>query len=267
MVIYVDVLFVTNFFITFLLLQITSRLSKLNRSIFRLVLSSAIGGIYSLIILLDELSPIIVFLSKILSAFIIVFVAFKFYRVKTFLRTYFIFIFSSLIMLGVVIGACFLFHIQYVAINNSTVYFDISAKAIILSGIFAYIISVVVVRFHNRILSSNELYTLVIENNGSSATMLAFLDNGNHLREPFSNMPVIVVNSKRIENIIDSKSLRYIPSSSVNGDKLLSAFKPDRIIVKTPKGIEVIQNAYVALSDDMLNDSFSAILSPEILSV
>lgn len=45
------------------------------------------------------------------------------------------------------------------------------------------------------------------------------------------------------------------------------AFKPDKIILKSSKGREVIENAYVALSDDIKDDKYSAVLNPEILSV
>ncbi len=160
-----------------------------------------------------------------------------------------------------------IFNNDNVAINNSAVYFNISARALVLSGFVAYVISSLVVRVYNRVLSSRELYTLVIENNGERAVMLAMLDTGNHLREPFSNCPVIVVNSDIVEHLVGNSCVRYVPTSSINGHCLLPAFKPKKVVVKTPKGSEVIENAYIALSSDMSSDSISAVLNPEILSV
>ena len=46
-VIYIDVLFVVNFFITFFLLLVTAKFSKRSDKLWRTVLASFIGGIYS----------------------------------------------------------------------------------------------------------------------------------------------------------------------------------------------------------------------------
>ena len=45
-VIYVDVLFIVNFFITFFLLLVTAKLSKRDDKLGRCVLASFIGGLY-----------------------------------------------------------------------------------------------------------------------------------------------------------------------------------------------------------------------------
>ena len=68
-VIYLDVLFIINFFITFLLLEITARLCKKEPRLFRLVLSAAFGGMYSMIILVDNLPWYISLISKLPRAF------------------------------------------------------------------------------------------------------------------------------------------------------------------------------------------------------
>ena len=76
-VIYVDVLFIVNFFITFLLLLITEKLAKRGDKLYRKVLASFVGGAYSLVILVDELSFLVSTLGKLIAASIIVLIAFK----------------------------------------------------------------------------------------------------------------------------------------------------------------------------------------------
>lgn len=220
-----------------------------------------------MIILLDELPHYIVALSKLASAVVILLVAFKFYRVKQFLVSLGVFLLSSMIILGIVVAMYYMLKTDSIALNNSSVYFDISARGIIISGFVAYLLSSLFLRLYNRTLSRKELYTLVIEHNGIRATMLAMLDTGNHLHEPFSNTPVIVVSSSLVSGMLDGTQTRLVPASSVGSQTLLVAFKPDLITIKTSKGCEVIENAYIALSDDITDDSFSAILNPEILSV
>lgn len=249
------------------MLQITARLCKKKINLIRIILSSAVGGVYSLIILIDSLPAYIVFATKIIAALIMVLIAFKFFRVKSLVQTLGVFIFSSFLLLGVITGVLYLTKTPYIAINNSAVYLDVSSKQLILCALVAYILSCIVVRLHNKSISNKQIYTIEIENEGKSVTLFAFADTGNKLREPFSNYPVIIVRREFAEKVVGSSKLRLIPATTVNNSSMLKAFKPDNIIIKGSKKSEVIENAYVAMSDEIRSDSFSAIINPEILSV
>lgn len=266
-VIYVDVLFIINFFITFLILQVTSRFAKKEINVLRFVLASAFGGVYSFIIFIDSISPFFVELSKILAGMIIVAIAFKFYRVKNYFKVLLIFLFCNFVFLGIIIGIYFISKSQIIAINNSVIYFNISARGLLIAAFAAYIISCAIVKMYNRKLAKYEIYTLVISNNDKEVSLFAFADTGNKLREPFSDSPVIIADSKKVKPLIENSKTRLIPASTINRNSLLLAFKPEKIILKTAKGKEVIEDVYIALSDEIKSDSFSAILNPEILSV
>lgn len=253
--------------VTFVLLEITALFSKSSKSLIRFVIASLIGGLYSMIIFVDELPSVILFLSKILSCFVIIFVAFKYVKIFSYIKSMMIFLFSSVICLGVVILATIVFNLPFISINNSVLYFDVSSSTIIVCAVVAYIASSIVLRLYNRTLSKNELFTLIIENKGKTATLLAFMDTGNRLREPFSNMPVILVKKSKAEFLLQNSKIRMIPVTTVNNTNLLIAFKPEKIILKTSKGEENIQNAYIALSDSINDDNFSAILNYDILSI
>lgn len=194
-------------------------------------------------------------------------IAFKFFRVKSLVQTLGVFVFSSFILLGVITGILYITKTPFITVNNSSVYLDISSKQLIVCAFAAYIISCVVVRLHNRAVSNKQIYTLEIENEGKTVTLFAFADTGNKLREPFSNYPVIIVRRELAEKIVGNSKLRLIPATTVNNSSMLKAFKPDNIIIKGSKKSEVIENAYVAMSDEIRSDSFSAIINPEILSV
>lgn len=260
-------LFVVNFFLNFLLLEITAKLTKKKGKTYRLILSSCIGGLYSLIILFDELPSYIIILSKIAVALLMVLIAFSFYRVSSFFKTAVVFFFSSLVMLGIIVGVYLITKTNMIAINNSSVYFNISARGLLVSAFLAYILSCLVVRMYNRSLSKNEIYCVEISNNNKSIKLNALVDTGNKLKEPFSNSPVIIVDREKGEHLLGSSTIRFVPASTVSGEALLTAFKPDKIVVKSDSKIEVIENAYVALSNDVKIDGFSAIINPEILSV
>lgn len=220
-----------------------------------------------MIIFLDELPTVILALSKFLSTLIIVLIAFKIRKLAQFIKLVFIFFFSSLIVLGFVVGVCFIFKLDFIAVNNSVIYFDISAATIITSAFVAYVLSTVILRFYNRCLSKKEIYTLIIENKNKTETFVAFLDTGNKLREPFSGMPVILIKKSKAENLIQDSKIRMVPITTVNKTSLIPAFKPDKILLKTTKNSEVIDNAYVALWDGIEDNGFTAILNCDILSI
>jgi stage II sporulation protein GA (sporulation sigma-E factor processing peptidase) len=262
LIIYVDVLFVVNFFITYLLLLLTKLISKGNTKTIRLLLASFIGGLYSLVILVKELNFLITIIGKFFVSVIIVLVAFKFKRLTVFIKTLFVFYISNIVILGGVIAIWMIFKPSGVLIRNDVVYFDISARVLLFSAFISYLIAVVVVKIYNRTVGNSEVYSLTLVKNGQEVHMYAFADTGNKLKEPFSNYPVIVADSSKIPFSAE----RIIPYSSVGGEGTLNAFRPDKVIISSGKKSIETDKVYVALS---LVDSkdFSAILNPEILNI
>ena len=264
-VVYVDILLIVNFFVNLLLLKITCLISKRSPKLYRIIISSCIGSLYSLVIFADNLNPILCELSKLFVSCIMVLIAFGFRRVLVYTKQLLIFYFSSIILLGVVMLVCFIFKLRFVAVNNSVIYFNVSSATLIICAVLAYIVSSIIIRLYNRSLSKNELYILKIENDGCNVTLSAFLDTGNRLREPFSNSPVIIVNSSKIS--AGDKQIRIVPVTTVSGTSFLQAFKPDKIILKFNSKEKIIENAYIALSNDLNDKSYNAILNYDILSI
>ena len=149
-VIYVDVLLVVNFFITFLLLLVTQKLAKENSKLTRLVLASFAGSAYSLVILFDELDFAVSLLGKLCAAFVIVLIAFRLTSFKCFIKNTAIFFFVNFVFVGIMVGLWMIFKPSGIVINNSTVYFDVSATALLVSAFLAYIISAVIIRIYNN---------------------------------------------------------------------------------------------------------------------
>lgn len=266
-VVYADVLFIVNFFITLLLLEITAKAGKRSVKTFRIVVSASLGGVYSLIILVESIPVYIVFISKIFAAVILILVSFGLMRIKSFASMLLIFLFSNYVFLGIITGMQMLVHSNMIRINNGEVYFDINARQLILTALIAYCVSCFIIRLYNKKLSAGEIYNVRIKNKGKEAFVYALSDSGNKLREPFSDYPVIVVDKKLLNGLYDGDKLRLIPTSTVNKNSFLQAFKPETVEVKTAKGWIQVSDVYVALSDDMNSKSFSAVINPEIISV
>ena len=244
----------------------TAKLTKKSHKTLRFILASAFGGAYSLIILAD-LSEVISALLKCVAAGVIVLIAFSFRRVTSFLTAYALFFFVSFLFLGVVYGLALITKTPYITLSNSTVYVNVSARGLIVSSFIAYVISCVVVRVYNRSLAAGELYSITVENGGETVNLFALSDTGNRLREPFSDAPVIIADSEKVKPLFSENNARVIPASTANSKSFMLSFKPERVTISTDRGSETVDNVYIALSDEMKNDGFSAVLNPEILTL
>ena len=259
-------LFVINFFITFFLLEATAKITKRTPVIWRFILASTVGGAYSLIIL-ATLPQFVSVLLKAVVAAVIILIAFSFLSVKSFAFTYALFFAANFVFLGVIYGIAVLLKTPYIQLSNGTVYVNISARGLVISAFFAYVISCAVLRVYNRRLAASEVYTLTVENGGESVKLYAFTDTGNRLREPFSDYPVIIADVDKVAPLATPEKTRIIPASTINRKSFLTSFKPDRVTIKTERGTEVVENVYIAMSDEVGNETFSAVINPEILSV
>lgn len=53
-----------------------------------------------------------------------------------------------------------------VVINNSTVYFDVSAEVLLASAAFAYAATAIIIRIYNNRISKKEIYDISVEKDG-----------------------------------------------------------------------------------------------------
>lgn len=262
MTVYIDVLFVLNFFITYLLLMLTRALIKATAKTYRMLLGSFVGGVYSLIIFVPSLNIFATVLGRILVSFLIVFATFGFKRIVPFFKTTVCFYFSNMIFLGIILAIWITLKPNGIVINNDAIYFDIPASVLLLLSLIAYVISILIIKVYNFTISKKEIYQLTIIKGESEQQLFAFLDSGNKLVEPFSNYPVIIVD----ENKVSFDTERIIPYNTVGGEGVLKAFKPDKIIISNGKKSFESDRVYIALSS-VESKEFSAILNPQILNV
>lgn len=269
-VIYVDVLFILNFFVTYLLLVTTKYLLKRDAKLWRLLLSAIGGGAYSLIILIENLNEIFSFVGKFACAAVLVAIAFSFQSWKAFLKGVLFFFGAGFIYVGVMIAMWLTFRPAGLVIHNATIYFNISPKLLIISALLAYLVSTLLIKLHNRVTAKNQLYSLSICHADLSISLCAFVDTGNKLKEPFSGAPVIVVDASLAQPLFIEQrdKMRVIPCHTIQGEGMLQAYQADKVIITSGRQKIVLSNQYIALSKEPLsNGEFSALINPEILNI
>jgi stage II sporulation protein GA (sporulation sigma-E factor processing peptidase) len=111
------------------------------------------------------------------------------------------------------------------------------------------------------------IFKVDINSKGTVKKVIAFLDTGNELREPATNLPVIIVEEGLLKDMIREEKIDFkIPYTLVNGEKgFMRAFKPDFISIYYEDKVEN-RNAIVALCNTKLSSvgDYNALLSREI---
>ena len=75
-VVYADILFIVNTYVNYALIRLSGIVCKQKIKTLRLVAASLSGGLYSFIILAQNIPSIVIFLSRVLFAAVIILIAF-----------------------------------------------------------------------------------------------------------------------------------------------------------------------------------------------
>ncbi len=283
--IYIDVLFVINLFINYFLLILSARFSYVKINRWSILFGSIIGGIYACVIFFCELTSIIIFLTKIISALIIVYVAYRPKTKRDIIRLSLIFLISNLILGGVCYSLYFFFAPLNMAFNNTIVYFNLSPVALILITIATYLIIILFDSFLKpRQLQVEKNYLVNIYYNSNFCTLNGFVDTGNNLTDFFTNAPIIVCSYDSIENLLSHEEkyvfknfskiedlslyidkIRIIPVNTVNSESFLPAFSPEKIVVDSTEKSFEIKNVLVAVSNESSLKNEPIILNPKLI--
>ena len=226
LIVYVDVLIFLNTLINYFILLGVNRITRSDTNRFRLLCGAVIGGFSSLLLFIENLGLLITVL-KILSGVLMVIVSFKFKPYKRILKNLF-WLFAISILLGGVILILYLFtETDLMIYSNGIVYFDIDMTGLIIYSVIAYVIVSIVARFTDKKAPKSKEYYIRIEGDNSMVSTKALMDTGNSLREPFSDYPVILVNSNIFNSLFkDNEKLRLIPVQTINGESLIKAYRP-----------------------------------------
>ncbi len=285
MTVYVDVLFVVNMFINYLLLFITSILAKTSHNRIRLLLASAIGGLYCVFAFTSSLTFLHDATLKILITLVLCLIAFKFISVSHYIRCTVMLVVCGISFGGLLYGVYFFFKPNIMYFNN-VVYFHISPLLLIICITASYLVLIIFSYFFKpSSVSETSSYTVTIALHGKTVCAEGFIDTGNGLVDIFTDTPVILCSYKTIEKLLSadekiffagdfkynkinnlSKGVRVIPLTTVSGSRLLPAFKPDFVSLEKSKSKLYVEKTLVAVFDDKrCNCENKVILNPEIM--
>ncbi len=264
-IIYLDVLIVLNWLIDGLLLSLTARLCGVSARRLRLAAASLFGGAASCQLLLTV--PVVVSVAlHILTAAVMIVIAFPFRSIRSFLRQSMVLLCMSALLSGVVTALWYLTGSDAFITHNGVIYCELSPWMLTVFALVGY----GVVRLYDRLTRHRQPasleYVVTVDDGNGECECRALYDTGLHLREPFSDRPVIVVRRDAVKLTVPETRLRMIPYHTVGGTGLLPAFVPRRVTVRargTPP--QDITGVYVALSDTENYGDYAALIGADVL--
>ena len=238
MKIYIELVFIINYLLDFMILYGTKRLLKINKSNIRLLFGSLIGSITTIILFIDISNSLLFILKLFISSFMII-ISFGF---NNFIKNIFYFYMISIILGG------FLYLFDF----NNNYYFNM-IFIIICSPIVIYIF---IKEINNYRVNYKDKYSVSITYNKKIYKLEGFIDTGNRLISPIKGESVILVNLN-----INSNNIIYIPYKALNSSGIIPCIKPDKITINN----KCINNCLIGLSNDKFYiNGFNCILPNKI---
>lgn len=221
---YIELIYILNFLLDYMILYGTKRLLKINTNIKRLLLASLIGSLTTNILFIN-INSISLFIIKVIVSIIMNLIAFK--KENIIKNTIYFYLIS--IIIG---GTIYLFDIKVSYL-----------KLIILVLIPPIIIYLFVKEQINYKLNYKDKYIVRITIEDKVYNLEGFIDTGNHLKDPITKKSVILVNLE-----IPLNKVLYIPYKALNTEGIIPCIKPEKIEIDN----KLITNCLVGISKDKI---------------
>ena len=231
MEIYIDVYILENIIIDLFLLLLSFKLLRFNFNKRNIYIAAVVGGIYALVIFCNVkiLSSIAM---RILMVVFMMYISLENKNLKYILKSTTVY-FMLTFMLG---GACF----AAVQMQNSYI---IGKAFVVQSNSIKYLVLIIAIAFifitriadliKERAVVKNFLYDIYITEGQKSVLTKGFLDTGNELREPITNLPCILIEDEYLLQLELKKEDEYfIRYKTIDSSDILHGFRSDFIKIK-----------------------------------
>ncbi|WP_245301136.1 sigma-E processing peptidase SpoIIGA [Thermoanaerobacterium butyriciformans] len=278
---YVDVIFLENLIINYIILYLTKRFSKSEARNIYLFFSSLLGALYVILIFFSLPNIIYSLPFKIIISILMIIITFGYKKLYEFIKIMSIFYLISFIVGGAAFALIYL------------VNFDL--KQIIIGALFISILLIYIGWGHisKKNLESDIIHVVQININNIKKDVKAILDTGNTLHDPLSSYPVVIVEysalkdllPEGVKNLFDRgnindifeipkvvdddrwlKRFRLVPYNSIGTDSgMMVGFIPDNLIIDDNK--KSFKNVIIGIYLKRLNTTgdYEALIGSELL--
>ena len=295
MTIYIDIVFIENLLINYIILFATGIILKIEAKHIRLILASLVGAIYTIIAYVSALKIYSNIFLKFILSLMIIYIALNPKSIKKLFKYTLIFYLTSFVFGGAAFALIYIVKPQEILKNNGLVLNSNSLKVIFISAIIAFVIIIIGFKIVKNKISSKDMFCdIKIKINQKEIETKAMIDTGNFLKEPITNTPVIVVEHtllyecmpKEILNHIESilggdfseipenikeeymSRLKVIPFSSLGKQNgMLLGIKAEEVMIKKEEENKIKENIIIGIYDKSLTKrgEYRALLGIELM--
>lgn len=283
--VYGDLLFLINFSMDFLCFYISAFLLHTKLSLLRGTIASALGGVYAVASLFMNTGQVLSLALDILSCFVMCLIVFyrKGTAVRSVIKACAVYLFVSMLMGGIMTALFSLFNKVKMLSEPYEADEGISVWIFALLAIFGGLFTTFGGRFF-RSSSKEKSVDLSFSVYGKEITVKALCDSGNLVSDPISGKAVVVAALSVVYDVIPAEMLpafekfgtvedvppemaakiRMIPSSTVFGNGIMLALKPQSVYVRM-RGKKIPKDVLIAFVDTDKFGTYGAIVPEEIL--
>lgn len=245
MTVYVDIILLENICMNFIILFATAYIVKIKTRYFRIFISSLIGAIYALLVYADILAIYTNIIMKILLSICMVYIAYKPKNLKGMLKELILFYLVSFALGGCAFALLYIVRPQEILIRNGVYIGTYPIKIALLGGIVGFVITYIGIKTVKNKIGKNEIiYTVQIKIDNKTETTKVLLDTGNMLKDPLTNLPVILLEKRILTNLLPIKLIEIMEQK--NGGDI------NEIIEDYKKRIRIIPFTSVGKQNGMM---------------
>lgn len=293
MTVYIDIILLENLCMNYIILFATAYIMKIKISHIRIIVSSSIGAVYSIMLYMQILPIYSSIFMKIILSVVMVYISYAPKSVKIAIKQLIIFYLISFAFGGCAFALLYFVKPQDIFIKNGVYIGTYPLKIALLGGIVGFVITYIAFKIiKNKATKEEMIYKLKIKINDKTVEVNALLDTGNKLKDPITLVPVIVIEKQKLYNFLpeeilenidkiiggDSDKLieenikymskfRVIPYNSIGKQNgLMLGFKADEVKIIIDEEERTIKNTIIGIFNQSFNSqTYSALISLEII--
>lgn len=277
MTVYIDLLILINILTNYIFSRLTALFTSSDTTTAKLILSSLIGSLFSLLILFD-IPEILSFMIRVSGILVCIYISFGY-------KNRFVFVKHSFTLLSIyMLFTGFLLVVfensDRVYVNSCSFYISINPVCFVVA-ITAFYLVITAGEFllcrHDR----NYIYTVIVETCYGSFTAMAFYDTGFKVKDILCNNDVLMCSFdylkkqpvyEIVQQISDfyqsgnysDKSVLPLFYSDMSGPGMLAAFKPVKVTVKNNTETKELKNVIIAVSKMPFSNQYEMIFGTDI---
>lgn len=295
MTIYIDIVLIENLIMNYIILFTTAVVLKIKVNHIRLILASLLGAGYSIIAYMGIIKVYSSIILKIILSVLIIYIAFNPQNIKKMCKDLLLFYLVSFVFGGAAFALIYIIKPQNILMKNGLFLGTYTLKTVMLGAVVAFCIIIGAFAIIKNKISKKDMFCEIeILINQKNIKTKAIIDTGNMLKEPITNVPVIVVehillyscmpkeilnNLKEImggdfKNIpcdIQEKyisKLKLIPFSSLGKQNgMLIGIRPEYVKVITDEQEKINKNVIIGIYEKSLTKKgeYQALIGIELL--